>query len=79
MLFTNSELLLKRNIEISLVVKNIYLYFWSTLGNLLYIAFLKPELLDPANFFRGWDYLTINLVMVGALCEFSTGSCLPRQ
>eukprot|EP00009_Paramoeba_aestuarina_P014190 CAMPEP_0201528174 /NCGR_PEP_ID=MMETSP0161_2-20130828/37535_1 /ASSEMBLY_ACC=CAM_ASM_000251 /TAXON_ID=180227 /ORGANISM="Neoparamoeba aestuarina, Strain SoJaBio B1-5/56/2" /LENGTH=316 /DNA_ID=CAMNT_0047929343 /DNA_START=215 /DNA_END=1165 /DNA_ORIENTATION=- len=67
-----SELLLKDNIEIPLVVKNIYLYFWSTLGNILFICFFRPQLLVRENFFRGWDGLVIGLVIVGAFCGFST-------
>jgi len=67
-----SELILKQNAEIPLVVKNIYLYFWSTLCNLLYITFFQSRLLVPENFFAGWDGLVYSLVVVGAVCGFST-------
>jgi len=67
-----SELLLKKNLEISLVVKNIYLYFWSSIGNLLFIMIFKPNLMVDGMFFKGWNLEVLCLVFLGSLCGFST-------
>jgi len=67
-----SELILKQNTEISLVVKNIYLYFWATICNLIYIISFQPNLLISENFFQGWSWTVVGLVFVGSLCGFST-------
>lgn len=67
-----SEVLLKKDVEISLNVKNMYLYLFSMIFNSIFIIFFRPELLSTDTFLKGYSTITYVIVFVGALCGFST-------
>eukprot|EP01094_Clydonella_sp_ATCC50884_P029911 TRINITY_DN9554_c0_g1_i1.p1 TRINITY_DN9554_c0_g1~~TRINITY_DN9554_c0_g1_i1.p1 ORF type:complete len:280 (+),score=92.79 TRINITY_DN9554_c0_g1_i1:355-1194(+) len=67
-----SEVLLKKDIDISINIKNMYLYFFSIVFNSAFIAAMRPSTLAPSQFFVGYTSLTWCIVVVGALCGFTT-------
>jgi len=67
-----TEVLVKKNIEVSLNVKNIYLYFFSIIFNTFYLLLTSPSTLHPSVFFDGWRNITWMVAFVGAFCGFST-------
>jgi len=68
-----SEFLLKKDVEVSMNVKNMYLYLFSISFNVAFIAFVNPTLLLSTDaFFHGYTTSTYVLVVLGAFCGFST-------
>lgn len=68
-----SEFLIKKNIALSLNIKNIYLYLFSIVFNLTWISLVDPWTLSSfSSFTRGFDLFTITLIVVGALAGLST-------
>lgn len=67
-----SEFLLKKNHEISLNVKNMYLYFFSIVFYFVFIVFTRPQLLLASNYTAGYTPTVYLCIFVGAFCGFST-------
>lgn len=67
-----SEFLLKKNLDISLNVKNMWLYAFSAIFNFMFIVIFRPHLLSISTFFSGYDFSVKLLILVGAFCGFST-------
>ena len=62
----------KQDIDISINVKNMYLYAFSMVFNFGFIASMRPNSLRLSVFFAGYTSLTWSIVFVGALCGFTT-------
>eukprot|EP01104_Vermistella_antarctica_P012519 TRINITY_DN3646_c0_g1_i1.p1 TRINITY_DN3646_c0_g1~~TRINITY_DN3646_c0_g1_i1.p1 ORF type:complete len:352 (+),score=83.06 TRINITY_DN3646_c0_g1_i1:66-1058(+) len=67
-----SEVLLKKDVNIGLNIKNMYLYFFAIVFNGAFIVFFKPHLLSTETFFVGYSNTTYAVILVGAFCGFST-------
>jgi len=67
-----NEYLLKKNVTMGINQKNMYLYFFSILVNLLFITLFKPELLDSRTFFKGYDTTVYMIIICSAFAGFST-------
>ena len=68
-----NELLLKKNITISLHLKNLYLYVFSVCFNFLWIAVAEPSSISSLDlFFRGFNARCIALILVGTCCGLAT-------
>ena len=49
-----------------------YLYLFSMVFNFSFISVMRPETLSPSIFFEGYTTLTWSIVLMGALCGFTT-------
>jgi drug/metabolite transporter (DMT)-like permease len=67
-----SEWLVKKNLDVSLNVKNMYLYFFSIMFNLLFIIIFKPQMIFEGTYFVGYTNLVVFVIFFGAFCGFST-------
>jgi len=66
-----SEVLLKKNLDCSLNIKNMYLYFFSICFYFVFIAVTRPQLLG-SDFTAGYTTIVYLCIFVGAFCGFST-------
>eukprot|EP01103_Thecamoeba_quadrilineata_P018091 TRINITY_DN670_c0_g1_i2.p1 TRINITY_DN670_c0_g1~~TRINITY_DN670_c0_g1_i2.p1 ORF type:complete len:149 (-),score=10.09 TRINITY_DN670_c0_g1_i2:13-459(-) len=67
-----NEFLLKQNAEISLNVKNMYLYAFSVLFYLVVMLAYNPDLFHITILLENYTSLVYGLIFVGAFCGFST-------
>jgi drug/metabolite transporter (DMT)-like permease len=68
-----SEVFLKRDSDVSINVKNMYLYGFSIVFNALWVLAYDPSLLlSPTLFFAGFDSTVVAIIFVGAFSGFST-------
>eukprot|EP01103_Thecamoeba_quadrilineata_P011908 TRINITY_DN2955_c0_g1_i2.p1 TRINITY_DN2955_c0_g1~~TRINITY_DN2955_c0_g1_i2.p1 ORF type:complete len:149 (+),score=23.46 TRINITY_DN2955_c0_g1_i2:609-1055(+) len=67
-----NEFLLKQNAEISLNVKNMYLYGFSILFYLIVMLAYNPDLFQINVLLENYTPLVYGLVLVGSFCGFST-------
>jgi len=67
-----NEFLLKKNVEIGMNVKNMYLYIFSIIFYFFFIMIFHWEMLTPSVYFKGYSPIVWGLIFIGAFCGFST-------
>lgn len=69
-----SELLLKKDSDIPIHVKNAYLYMFSIVFTLIILVSTRPDVIFswPSIFFHGYSTNTWVVIFLGAFCGFST-------
>lgn len=69
-----SELLLKKDSDIPIHVKNAYLYFFSIIFTFVILVSTRPDVIFewPSIFFNGYSTSTWVIIFLGAFCGFST-------
>jgi len=72
LLLTGAVACVVQDFDISLNVKNMYLYAFSMFFNGLFIVAYKSHLLSYEQWFTGYTPITFCIILIGALCGFST-------
>eukprot|EP01006_Ploeotia_vitrea_P044525 TRINITY_DN66836_c11_g1_i1.p1 TRINITY_DN66836_c11_g1~~TRINITY_DN66836_c11_g1_i1.p1 ORF type:complete len:379 (+),score=194.35 TRINITY_DN66836_c11_g1_i1:36-1172(+) len=59
-----NEYLLKKDLHLNINEQNSYLYFYTTITSLVYLAIIDPSAYNHSKFFRGFDGSVVAIIMV---------------